>query len=99
MARTYRRHEILSNPFYLALVAVSTIFVVTALAYVVSGFAVKPSHDPDAERSLRVALWFDRNGPLVLAVEFLVMFATGVVMIATDRWYTERRKRVERGKS
>ncbi|APW59021.1 hypothetical protein [Paludisphaera borealis] len=97
MARTYRRNEILTNPFYLALVAVSTIFVVTALAYLVSGFALDPANVPASERSRRVALWFDRNGPLVMTIEFLVMFATGVVMMATDRWYTERRKRGGRG--
>ncbi len=95
MARSYRRNEVLSNPFYLTLVAVSTIFVVTILAYLVSGFAMEPGRDPADERSIRIALWFDRNGPLVLAVEFLVMLATGVVMIAADRWSTGRRKRDE----
>jgi len=93
MARTYRRNEILSNPFYLALVAVSTIFVVTALAYLVSGYTLEPGRAPISERSRRVSQWFDRNGPLLMSIEFLVMLATCVVMMATDRWYTERRKR------
>ena len=97
MSRSRRRSELLSNPFYLALAAVSTIFVVTALAYLASGFALDPAAGPRGERSRRLALWFDRNGPLALGVEFLAMLAAGVVMMATDRWYTERRKRKERG--
>jgi uncharacterized membrane protein YidH (DUF202 family) len=93
MTRNYRRNEVLSNPFYLALVAVSMIFVVTALAYLVSGYALEPGRPPTTERARRIAEWFDRNGPLALGVEFLVMLAVGVVMMATDRWYSERRKR------
>jgi hypothetical protein len=99
MARTSRKSELLTNPFYLALVAVSTIFVVTVLAYLASGFALQPGRAPTSEFSNRVALWLDRNGPFVLGVEFLVMLPIGVVMMATDRWFVERRKRRERGKS
>jgi hypothetical protein len=98
MARSYRRNEVLSNPFYLTLVAVSTIFVVTILAYLVSGATLEPGRDPADERSIRIALWFDRNGPLVLAIEFLVMLATGVVMMAADRGYTARRNDDDGGK-
>jgi len=107
MARTSRKSDLFTNPFYLVLAAVSTLFVVTALAYLASGFVLAPAIAPNSEMpwevvppsawSPRFARWLDRNGPLALGVEFLVMLAAGVVMMATDRWYTERRKRKERG--
>jgi hypothetical protein len=40
--------------------------------------------------SLALAVWFDRRGPFVLAVEIGVMFVSGVVAMLTDRWFTSR---------
>jgi hypothetical protein len=53
---------------------------------------------PPSAWSPRFARWLDRNGPLALGIEFLAMFVAAVAMMATDRWFTERRKRKERGK-
>src|SRR4051812_16798220 len=77
------------NPFYVVLLVTSTLFVITALAYVVSPWvgadaaggrqAVKPGA---ASRAL--ADWLDRRGPLVLGVEFVLMLVFGLLAMATD---------------
>ncbi len=63
------RKPLFPNPFYVVLMVTSTLFVLTALAYVVSPYvganpngaqkAVKPG-----QASLALAAWLDRNGPL-----------------------------------
>ena len=36
------------------------------------------------------AAWLDRNAPWLLAVEFAVMFLTGVLAMVTDPWFSPR---------
>jgi hypothetical protein len=98
MTGQVRRREILSNPFFVILLATSALFVLTVLGYLVSPFVLVPG--PAAQRpgpgSIKMAEWFDRNGPLTLGVEFAVMLVAGILAMATDSWFTSRAKSKER---
>ena len=73
-----------TNPFYVLLLAVSTLVVVTALAYLVS-----PSVLARAPRGgSPAAEWLDRHGPLALGIEFAVMLVSGILAMATDRLFS-----------
>jgi predicted PurR-regulated permease PerM len=86
------------NVFYLALLVVSTAFVVTALAYLVApSIAQKASEDPRLARenpaTPRLAAWLDSNGPASLSIQFGLMVVLGLAAMATDQWFeggTER---------
>jgi hypothetical protein len=82
------------NPFYALLLAVSTLFVVTALGYTVSPYAMDHAGSspsvPDAGGESPLARWLDRHGPAALGIEFVVMLLSGVLAMATDRWFTAR---------
>ena len=56
--------------------------------------------DPAAQQpgpgSIKMAEWFDRNGPLTLAIEFVVMLLAGILAMATDSWFSSRAKSKER---
>jgi hypothetical protein len=84
-----RRNPVLANPFYVALMAVSTVFVVTALAYLVVPYVLQRDGGVlQGDTSRGLAGWLDRQGPLILGVEFVVMLATGVAAMFTDDWFT-----------
>ncbi len=90
-----RKREILSNPFFVILLVTSMLFVFTVLGYLVSPKVLEP--DPAAQRprspgSIAMATWFDRNGPMALAIELVVMLLTGVLAMATDPWFSSRSK-------
>lgn len=87
MAGASRKKGVLANPFYVTLIIVSTLFVVTALGYLVSPYVLEPGR-PRGGRSLELALWLDRRGPLLLGVEFVVMMAAGVLAMLTDDWFS-----------
>ena len=78
---------------------------VTALAYLIGpSIEQRRLEHAGAGRpgpgSLALAAWLDRNGPLALGVEFGVMLVSGVLAMATDRWFSRRsrrRKRPSRG--
>jgi hypothetical protein len=86
-----------ANPFYVLLVVASTLFTVTALGYLIGPSVeqralVHKAGGPGrpGAGSLALTAWLDRNGPGVLAVEIGAMFVTGVLAMATDRWFTSR---------
>jgi hypothetical protein len=89
-----RRREVFSNPFFVVLLATSLLFVLTAFGYLVSPSIIVP--DPARPRpgpnSVALAHWFDRNGPLTLGVEFVVMLLSGVLAMLTDPWFSPRSK-------
>ncbi len=92
-ARPRRRFP---NVFYGALLLVSTLFVMTALAYLtVPVIALKASEDPaavsDNPATPAIAAWLDRNGPLLLSGQFGVMLALGLVAMASDEWFESRK--------
>jgi hypothetical protein len=93
MAAT-RRKWTLPNPFYVALLVVSTAFVVTALAYLMGPFLAQRelAHPEVARRagSRALAAWFERRGPTAIGVESAMMLATAVLAMASDRWFAPK---------
>ena len=81
--------KLFPNPFYVVLLVASTLFVVTALAWLVvpSVLEQAPLANGGAVDLVR---GLDRNGPLALGVEFIVMLASGALAMLTDRWFPER---------
>lgn len=79
--------KLFPNPFYVLLLAASTLFVVTVFGYLIS-----PTMRQQAgkEGSTSLADWIDRNGPLALGGEIAVMIASGLLAMATDRWFSQK---------
>lgn len=92
------RKPLFPNPFYVVLLVASTLFVMTALAYVVSPWVgaeaegVQQAARPGAA-SQALADWLDRKGPLALGVEFVLMLVFGLLAMATDHWFPSKVKR------
>ena len=84
-----RRSRTFANPFFVLLLVVSTLFVVTALGYLVSPVVLSRADLAAGSRGL--AGWLDRRGPLLLGIEFAVMLAAGVLAMATDHRFDPRR--------
>ena len=92
------RKPLFPNPFYVVLLISSTVFTVTVLAYLIGPSLEQRALDhPGAGRpgpgSMALAAWLDRKGPIVLAVEFAAMFVSGVLAMATDRWFPSQTPR------
>jgi hypothetical protein len=87
MAGKARKNPVFANPFFLALMVASTLFVVTALGYLVAPYATGTRPSAPGQGSRAVAGWLDRRGPLVLGVEFVIMLVTGVLAMATEDWF------------
>ena len=88
MAGTSRKKPALANPFYVGLMVASTLFVLTALGYLVAPNVIAPGPVRRGETSRAFATWLDRRGPLILGIEFVVMLVTGVLAMATDDWFS-----------
>ena len=93
------RKALFPNPFYVLLLVASTVFTVTALAYLIGpSIEQRALNHPGAgpgrpgPGSLALTAWLDRNGPLVLAIEIGLMFVSGVLAMATDRWFPAQAK-------
>ncbi len=93
-----RKLEVFANPFFVVLIATSVLFVLTVLGYLVSLYVLEPdaNRGPMAARSVALASWLDRNGPLALGVEFIVMLISGIIAMATDHWFSPRPKQNRR---
>jgi hypothetical protein len=84
--------QLFPNPFYILLLISSTLFVFTALGYLISPTIQQQAEtSPNGSRSLTIAVWLDRRGPLALGVEFVVMLASGLLAMASDRWLPARK--------
>jgi hypothetical protein len=80
-----RKNPVLANPFYIALIFVSTLFVVTALGYLVVPYALERAGGASGSgSSTALAGWLDRNGPMILGIEFVIMFVSGIAAMLTD---------------
>ncbi|MGA2706189.1 MAG: hypothetical protein ABSH35_34580 [Isosphaeraceae bacterium] len=98
MAGTSRKNPVFTNPFYVGLMVVSTLFVVTALGYLVAPNVISQGPEQRGETSRAFANWLDRHGPVILGIEFLVMLVTGILAMATDDWFSgEPGSRTRRG--
>ena len=80
------------NPFFVLLLAASTAFAVTALAYYVSPFAARRAAEHPDGRSPALAAWFDRWGATTLGAELAVMFAAAAAAMSTDHLFAPRKK-------
>jgi hypothetical protein len=89
MTGNFRKSPVLANPFYLALIVISTLFVMTTLGYLVAPNLLEAGPVRRSEASLAIATWLDRHGPLILGIEFLGMLVTGVLAMITDQWVSE----------
>ncbi len=89
-----RRREVFSNPFFVVLLGTSVLFVLTIFGYLVSPSIIVPdaARPRPGPNSVALARWFDRNGPLILGIEFLVMLVSGVLAMLTDPWFSPRSK-------
>ena len=89
------RKPLFPNPFYVVLLVASTLFVVTALAYLVSPYVgvdangVRQAAKPGAALA-RAGGLARSHGPLALGVEFVVMLAFGLLAMATDHWFPSK---------
>ncbi len=94
MTAPRRKREIFANPFFAILLLASVVFVFTVLGYLSSAWILdpKPGGPPQSARSIAVAEWLDRNAPLLLGGEFVVMLATGVLAMVFDPWFSARAK-------
>jgi len=92
MAGQPPRRSVLRNPFFAILLAVSTLFVLTVLGYLVSPYVLAPPRalPPREGGSLALAAWLDRNGPQALGIEFLLMSVAGIFAMATEDWFSPR---------
>ncbi len=92
MAGTSRPNPVLANPFYVGLMVMSTLFVVTALGYLVAPYVIQPGQVAQGQASRAFAVWLDAQGPLILAVEFVIMLLSGVLAMATEDYFLRRKK-------
>ncbi len=87
-----RRREVFSNPFFVVLLGTSVAFVLTTFGYLASPYILVP--DPARPRpgpnSVALAAWLDRNGPLTLGAEFVIMLLAGVLAMLTDRRFSPK---------
>lgn len=80
------------NPFFVILLVASTAFAITAwIGYVGPLLAKAPARveraDPGADPQA-LAEWFNRHGTTALTVEFAVMLVSGLLAMATDKWFS-----------
>jgi hypothetical protein len=94
-----RKLEVFANPFFVILLTASVLFVLTALGYCISMYVLldQPARRPPGPSSVALANWLDRNAPWALALELLVMLISGVTAMATDRWFSPKRKNKAEG--
>lgn len=80
------------NPFYVLLMLVSTLFVITAMGYLMGPFVERQAlEQPGAgptSGSRALASWFERKGVLALTIEFGAMLALSLLAMATDRHFS-----------
>ncbi len=97
MGGTSRKNSVFANPFYVCLMVASTLFVITVLGYLIAPYVLKEGQVPavgqvpPSASSRALATWIDRNGPLILGAEFVVMLITGVLAMITDDWFSKAR--------
>jgi hypothetical protein len=91
-----QKRAIFANPFFVVLQGTSVIFVLTVLAYLISPYVLEAAarRPPNAGAlgSIAWAIWFDRNAPLVLSIELVVMLLMGTLAMATESWFSPRSK-------
>jgi len=95
MTRRSRGLKAFSNPFYVALLVFSTVFVIATLGYLVSPFALVEGRMAAGGRSRELAIWLDQKGPILLGVLFGMMLITSLLAMAMDDWFSGDRESTE----
>jgi hypothetical protein len=80
------------NPFYVLLLVASTLFVLTILGYLAVPSVLAQANEPGRDTAgspgaVRLLDAFNRGAPMILAVECGVMIVSGLLAMATDRWF------------
>lgn len=82
------------NPFYVLLVVVSSIFLITVLAYLIGPYIQQQKLDqPNAgpsPLSTIMTSWLERHGPLALAAEFGVMLVAALLAMGFDHKFPQK---------
>jgi hypothetical protein len=87
------RKPLYPNPFYVLLVVVSAAFVVTTFGWLIAPMVQRKAHilapgaRPPGAGSLALAAWFDRWSVTALAIELVLIVASGFLAMASDRWF------------
>lgn len=83
-----------ANPFYVLLVAVGVLFVITACAYgLMTLRGIEPAESVPGEPHQLMEL-MDRHGFTLLMVELGVLALATFAAIGTDHWWTARQARL-----
>lgn len=83
-----------ANPFYVLLVAVGVLFVLTACAYgLMTLRGIEPAESVAGEPHQLMEL-MDRHGFTLLMVELSVLALATFAAIGTDHWWTARQARL-----
>ncbi len=83
------RKKLFPNPFYVLLLVSSIVFVLTTLAYLVVP-GVLSGHVKAMPSAVAFLKAFDRNVPLALTIEVVLMILSGALAMLTDRWFPEK---------
>jgi len=76
------KNPFFTNPFFMVFLGASVAFVVSALAYLVSSYAIQKGAPGSASRLL--GEWLDAWGPVLLSVEFALMVVAAITAMVTD---------------
>ncbi len=88
------RKVVFPNPFYVFLIIVSSVFLITVLAYLMGPYIQqqminRPDAGPSpASRSL--TLWLETHGPKALGVEFILMFVAAFLAMGFDHKFPQK---------
>ena len=91
-----KRKPLYPNPFYVLLVLASTAFVLTVLGYLIAPMIHEKARNlpagaaPPSPGSLALAGWFDRWSVTAITIEIVVMTATSLLAMVSDRWFPSK---------
>lgn len=82
------RKRRLPNPFYVLVVVIGTLFVITCLAWLVLPVT---GGEPGGAGNGVLINSFGRLAPKALAFQCVALVAAGLLAMATDRWFDARK--------
>jgi hypothetical protein len=79
------------NPFYVVLIVVSVLFVVTVCGYTVLTFStIKSAAGKDEPQAHQLLTFLDRQGVSLMLAEVALLAVTTVGAISTDHYWAQR---------
>ena len=79
------------NPFYVALVLVGVVFLVTTFCYVLMAFRAVGGHSSEQSGS-RMLVFMDQHGAWLLGGELAVLILASLAAMATDSYWSGKNK-------